>query len=78
MEAFLSAFVDEIWQDLFFSEEEEYDEDNDDYTDDDSCGKIRITVEGECCDGLKEVFDDIFKALDLHIPGEDWRCEHCE
>ena len=74
MEAFLSAFVDEIWQDLFFSEEEEYDED----TDDDSCGKIRITVEGECFDGLKEVFDDIFKALNLHIPDEDWGCEHCE
>lgn len=74
MEAFVSAFVDEIWQDLFFSEEEEYDED----TDDDSCGEIRISVEGESCDGLKEVFDDIFKALDLHIPGEDWGCEHCE
>ena len=78
MEAFVSAFVDEIWQDLFFSEEEEYDEDNDGDTDDDSCGKIRITVEGECFDGLKEVFDDIFKALNLHIPDEDWGCEHCE
>ena len=78
MEAFLSAFVDEIWQDLFFSEEEEYDEDNDDYTDDDSCGKIRISVEGESCDDLKDVFDDILKAFGFHIPDEDWGCEHCE
>lgn len=74
MEAFVSAFVDEIWQDLFFSEEEEYDED----TDDDSCGKIRISVESDSCDDLKDVFDDILKAFGFHIPDEDWRCEHCE
>ena len=74
MEAFVSAFVDEIWQDLFFSEEDEYDED----TDDDSCGKIRISVEGESCDDLKDVFDDILKAFGFHIPDEDWGCEHCE
>ncbi len=74
MEAFVSAFVDEIWQDLFFSEEEEYNED----TDDDSCGKIRISVEGESCDDLKDVFDDILKAFGFHIPDEDWGCEHCE
>lgn len=77
IEAFVSAFVDEIWQDLFFSEEE-YDEDTYDGTDDDSCGEIRISVEGECCDGLKDVFDDIFKALGLYISDADWRCEHCE
>ena len=78
MEAFVSAFVDEIWQDLFFSEEDEYDEDSDDGTDTDSCGEIRISVEGECCDGLKNALDDILKAFGLHIPDEDWRCEHCE
>ena len=78
MEAFVSAFVDEIWQDLFFSEEDEYDEDSDDGTDTDSCGEIRISVEGECCDGLKNALDDILKAFCLHIPDEDWGCEHCE
>lgn len=72
MEAFVSAFVDEIWQDLFFSEEDEYDEDTDDGTDNDSCGKIRISVEGESCDDLKDVFDDILKAFGFHIPDEDW------
>ena len=78
MEAFVSAFVDEIWQDLFFSEEEEYDEDTDDGADDDSYREIRISVEGESCDGLKGVLDDIFKAFGFHFPAEDWRCEHCE
>ena len=78
MEAFVSAFVDEIWQDLFFSEEDEYDEDTDDGTDNDSCGKIRISVESESCDDLKDVFDDILKAFGFHIPDEDWGCEHCE
>ena len=78
MEAFLSAFVDEIWQDLFFSEEDEYDEDSDDGTDTDSCGEIRISVESDSCDDLKDVFDDILKAFGFHIPDEDWRCEHCE
>ena len=74
MEAFVGAFVDEIWQDLFFSEEEEHDEG----VDDDSCGEIRISVEGECCDDLKDVLDDIIKAFGLHIHDEDWRCEYCE
>ena len=70
----MDAFGRETSIDLFFSEEEEYDED----TDDDSCGKIRISVESDSCDDLKDVFDDILKAFGFHIPDEDWRCEHCE